>query len=391
VGRIGSSFDRSTGRQRTSGWVLAAAACLALTAGSCGAGQTGNASSDETAVKVRYESMQEGGDSGGAAQMLQVVAEGDRFRMSISDAATPEDAYQTLVWDGRALLLLEGEDASREVDPPADQRPTSYFMRVGDAAFDRLCRSGVRQGTAEVAGRSGTVYACPAQGAGDTATEGSQITLDDETGLLLRSESASSHLAAVDVELGVAVDDNTFSTEIPTGMRGPEDETDDSGTPLPLTAVDTVPRAGGGELHLADIRHGPSLVVIGELPGVTDLLARVLSKTDQGSAPRVYVLLNPIPFTEDEPENTDLSLATEEGTRKLIAKVSSEVANVPVPVGIDIKGGAAGEDLRSFEDIMAGTTVLAAIDESGALAWRMTEEELAQSTDQLDAWIDSTT
>ena len=36
---------------------------------------------------------------------------------------------------------------------------------------------------------------------------------------------------------------------------------------------------------------------------------------------------------------------------------------------------------------MAGTTVLAAIDESGALAWRMTDDELAQSPDQLDAWI----
>jgi hypothetical protein len=174
-------------------------------------------------------------------------------------------------------------------------------------------------------------------------------------------------------------------------MRGPEDETDDSGAPLPLTAVDTLPKAGGGELQVADIRHGPSLVVIGELRGVTDMLTRVLPKTHEGTAPRVYVLLNPIPFTEDEPENSDLSLATEEGTKKLIAKVSSEVAKIPVPVGIDIKGGAAGEDLRPFEDIMAGTSVLAAIDESGALAWRMTEQELAQSTDQLDTWIDSTT
>ena len=119
------------------------------------------------------------------------------------------------------------------------------------------------------------------------------------------------------------------------------------------------------------------------------MLTQVLPKTGEGNTPRVYVLLNPIPFTEDEPEDADLSLATEEGTKKLIAKVSSQVAKVPVPVGIDIKGGAAGEDLRSFEDIMAGTTVLAAIDESGALAWRMTDQELAQTPDQLDAWIDA--
>jgi len=391
VGGIGRWCLYSTARRTKAGWVLPAAFGLAVVVAGCGPGQTSSASSDAQAVKVRYESMQEGGESGGTPQVLQVVAEGDRFRMSISDAATPDDAVQTLVWDGRTMLLLEGEDASREEDPPADQRPTSYFMRAGDATFDRMCHSGVRQGSAQVAGRSGTVYACPAQATDETATEGSQIILDDETGLLLRSESPSSHMEAVEVELGVGVDETTFSTEIPSGMRGPEDETDDSGAPLPLTAVDTLPKAGGGELQLADIRHGPSLVVIGELRGVTDMLTRVLPKTHEGTAPRVYVLLNPIPFTEDEPENSDLSLATEEGTKKLIAKVSSEVAKIPVPVGIDIKGGAAGEDLRPFEDIMAGTSVLAAIDESGALAWRMTEQELAQSTDQLDTWIDSTT
>jgi len=104
------------------------------------------------------------------------------------------------------------------------------------------------------------------------------------------------------------------------------------------------------------------------------------------------VLLNPILFDEGEPDNsTDFPLATEEGTRKLIDQTSAQVRDVPVPVGIDIKGGAAGEDLRSFEELMAGTTVLAAIDESGALAWRMTDDELAQSPNQLDPWIASAT
>ena len=383
---------QSTAQRTKSGRVVLAGVGLAvLMASGCGPGQTSDGSSGGRAVQVRYESVHEGGESGGTPQVMQVVAEGDRFRMSVSDGATPDDAYQTLVWDGRTLLLLEGEDASREENPPADQRPTSYFMRAGDATFDRACHGGVQQGSAQVAGRSGTVYACPAQGAGDTAPESSQVTLDDETGLLLRRVSASSRMEAVEVELGVDVDQSTFSTEIPDGMAGPEDGTDDSGAPLPLTAADTVPKAGGGDLQLAEVRHGPSLVVIGELPGVADMLTLVLPKTKEGVAPRVYVLLNPIPFTEDEPENSDLSLATEEGTKKLIAKVSSEVANVPVPVGIDIKGGAAGEDLRPFEDIMAGTTVLAAIDESGALAWRMTEQELAQSTDQLDTWLASNT
>ena len=87
---------------------------------------------------------------------------------------------------------------------------------------------------------------------------GSQITLDDATGLLLRSVAGSSHVVAVEVEAGAAVDENTFSTDIPTALRGPEDAVDASGTPLPLTATDSVPRAGGGELLLADVRHGPS-------------------------------------------------------------------------------------------------------------------------------------
>jgi hypothetical protein len=391
VAGIGRAFTHSALRPTKPCWVLLVAVGLAVMAGGCGASPTSGASSHGQAVVVRYDSMHEGGESGGTPQVLQVLAEGDQFRMSVSDAATPDDAYQTVVWDGQTMLLLEGEDASREENPPADQRPSSYFIRVGDATFDRMCQGGVQQGFAKVAGRSGTVYTCPAQGSGDTATESSEITLDDETGLLLRRASASSHMEAVEVELGVAVDETTFSTEIPTAMRGPEDDTDDSGAPLPLTGVDTVPKAGGGELHLAEIRHGPSLVVIGELPGVTDMLTQVLPKTKQGSAPRVYVLLNPIPFTEEEPENPDLSLGTEEGTKKLIAKVSSEVAGIPVPVGIDIKGAAAGEDLRPFDDIMAGGTVLAAIDESGVLVWRMTEQELAQSSDQLDNWIDSTT
>jgi hypothetical protein len=171
-------------------------------------------------------------------------------------------------------------------------------------------------------------------------------------------------------------------------MRGPEDGADGSGTPQPLTATDSVPRAGGGELPLAEIRQGPSLVVIGELAGVTAMLDQILPRSGQGQAPPVYVLLNPIRF--DEEDSTDLPLATEEGTKKLIDEVGAQVADIPVPVGIDIKGGAAGEDLRSFDDIMAGTTVLAAIDESGALVWRMTDDELARSAEQLDAWIAAT-
>lgn len=369
---------------------------VTILAGGCGTGEAGTSSrpgakAEGTGIHVRYESVHEGGESGGVPQLLDVLVQGDRFRMSISDAAAPDEVHQTVVWDGHAMLLLEGEDASRQDDLPAEERPTSYVIRAGDATFERTCPGGEPDGSGQVANRPGTVYTCPAHDTGGMESESSQITLDDATGLLLSRVSASSRMVAVEVEPDVAVEEGTFSTEIPPGLRGAQDEEggDGSGTPPPLTATESVPRAGGGELLLANIRQGPSLVVVGELPGVTAMLARVLPETGQGTAPPVYVLLNPIPF--DEPDNPDLPLATEAGTKKLIDEVSASVRDVPVLVGIDIKGGAAGEELRSFEDIMAGTTVLAAIDESGALAWRLTDDDLATSLDQLDDWIASNT
>jgi hypothetical protein len=357
-----------------------------VTAAACGTTTSEGTTSGATAVHARYESRFEGGEGGGAAQLLDVVAQEDRFRMAVRDAATQEDPYQVMVWDGSTMLLLEGEAASREQDPPPDQRPPSFFVRVGDASFEARCPGGSRTGSAQVAGRAGTVYACPAGSEGDGADETSQITIDDATGLLLRTTSPSGHMTAVEVEIGVPVDAGTFATDIPADMRGPEDEVGEHGEPLPLTGVDGVPLAGGGELRLDDVRSGPSLVVIGELPGVTAMLAQVLPRTARGTAPPVYVLLNPIPF-EGEGVEHDLSLATEEGTRQLLDAVSAQVAGVPVPVGIDIKGGAAGEDLRSFDELMAGTTVLAGIDETGALALRLTDDDLAVSGDELDAWI----
>lgn len=336
-------------------------------------------------ISVRYESVTEGGEAGGVPLILQVLARGDQFRMSVSDATTPDEVYQTVVWDGGAMLLLEGEDTSRQENPPPGERPSSFVIRKGDDTFERLCPGAERRGSESVAGRTGTTYSCPAHGTGDLATVSSTITLDDATGLLLSRVSATGHMVATEVETDVEVEEGAFSTEVPPGMHG-----NDAESRLPLTSVDRIPLAGGGELDLADIRHGPSLVVIGELPGVTAMLTRVLPRTGQGTAPRVYVLLNPIAYDEpDDPDDPDQSLATDEGTTKLIDQVSARVGDVPVPVGIDIKGGAAGEDLRSFEELMAGTTVLAAIDEAGALAWRLTDAELADNRDELDSWIAS--
>ena len=165
--------------------VSSAVALVALIAG-CASPPSTEVASTGPAIQATYESVQEGGEAGGAPQ-VQVIAQGEQFRMSLSDPATPDEVYQTVVWDGESMLLLEGQDASREQDPPADQRPTSFVLQVGDASFERLCPGGERGGSARVAGRAGTVYSCPAHGTGDAAVEASTITLDDETGLLLRS------------------------------------------------------------------------------------------------------------------------------------------------------------------------------------------------------------
>ena len=142
----------------TSGVTLAAGAVLVLGVSGCGArspseGSTAGGESGGTGVSARYESVQEGGDAGGAPQRLSVIAQGQRFRMALSEPATPDEVYQTVVWDGADLLLLEGEDASREQDPPADQRPTPFLLQVGDAGFEQLCPGGVRGGSERVAGR----------------------------------------------------------------------------------------------------------------------------------------------------------------------------------------------------------------------------------------------
>ena len=273
--------------------VVTCAACAVVVLGVAGCGRSGTpgatatgAESGGVSVSVRYESVQEGGDAGGAPLAADVIAQGERFRMALSDAATPDEVYQTLVWDGEAMLLLEGQDASgsrtrrrTSVRPPSSSRSatpaSSSCARAGNEGGPPGWPAG--RGRSTRARRTAPVT---------RRSRGSTITLDDETGLLLRSVAGSSHLEALEVEVGVDIDEGTFSTQIPAGMRGPEDATDDSGQPLPLTATDSIPLAGGGELHMADIRHGPSLVVIGELPGVTAMLATLLPKTGQGKAPR---------------------------------------------------------------------------------------------------------
>ena len=70
-----------------------------------------------------------------------------------------------------------------------------------------------------------------------------------------------------------------------------------------------------------------------------------------------------------------------------VDELSARAGDLGVPVGIDIKGGAAGEEMRSFEEIMAGTTVVVGVDEQGRACLHLTDDDLAQSTRALSDWI----
>ncbi len=43
--------------------------------------------------------------------------------------------------------------------------------------------------------------------------------------------------------------------------------------------------------------------------------------------------------------------------------------------------------MRSFEEIMAGTTVVVGVDEQGRACLHLTDDDLAQSTRALSDWI----
>jgi hypothetical protein len=310
-----------------------------------------------TAIHAKYESMGSGGEAAGSTAILDVVVDGKRLRMSTADKAEPSRIISIMVWDGHALLLEEPGAGlpSRQEDPPPEQRPASLVMHEGDEAFTRACLQAKRIGAVVVAERNGTSYACAADNSRpELGAEAHEITLDDATGLLLRHEGASSRMVATEVVVGVGTDDATFSTEL----------TGNETTAAPLTAVAQVPRVGGGTLELAEVRQGPSLVVIGELDGLRAMLAVVLPMTENGSKPPVYGLLN--------------------------AETSAQAGSFTVPVGVDIKGGAAGEDLRPHVQIMSGTTVLAAINADGSLAWKMTDADLAASSQKLKDWVVAT-
>ena len=182
--------------------VAIAAVVLALMAG-CASPRSTQVASTAPAIHAEYQSVQQGGEADGAPELVDVIAQDDRFRMALSDPASPDEVYQTVVWDGKDLLLLEGDDASRQVNPPDEERPPSFILRIGDATFERLCPGGERGGPARVAARAGTVYSCPAHGTGDAAIEARRSPWMTRRVCCCAASHPLAHMVAQEVELGV--------------------------------------------------------------------------------------------------------------------------------------------------------------------------------------------
>jgi hypothetical protein len=236
-----------------------------------------------------------------------------------------------------------------------------------------LCKQLARDRGRECrSGSAGKARASPA-GHGGGAGQAHSLTLDKATGLLLRDKGPGDSLVATSVVVGVAIDASTFSTSLPAGQSG--------SSPVPFTATVSLPRLGGGTLHLADLQKGPLLVVIGDLAGARRMLTTVSTAADGGVLPRTFVLMAAIP-----PPGWKGSLLHAADEKRFIAQVSAGAGTFAVPVGIDIKGAAAA-DLRTFEEATAGRTVLVAIASDGAVAWRATDLTLAASDRQLRQWL----
>ena len=275
-----------------------------ITAGGCSPSQSSEGSSGGQAVHVRYESMHEGGESGGTPQLQDVVAQGDRFRMSISDAATPDDVYQTVVWDGEPCCC------SRVRTPAGSRtrRPTSVRPRTSCAPVTRrstrIVSGGDAAGLRPGGGTSGHgLLLSRARTPATRSAEAREITLDDETGLLLRSVAGSSRLVAVEVDSGAAVDETTFSTEIPSGHPRPGGRRGRLGDPAAADAADSCAAGRWRRAALADVRHGPSLVVIGELAGVTDVLGTGAAPDRRGNRSAGLRAAQPDPPPRKKPPN----------------------------------------------------------------------------------------
>ena len=289
------------------------------------------------AFLVRY-SVKGSGEDGDVHQQLEVVVAGNRVRYTVIEGGG-EGAPQGFrtIWDGTTLLVHdpEGEPVDSLVAGPDldDYGPPPVFVfATGSEVFQEACSKARPAGTVTFLGRTGQRHVCAATADDSGASrEAHEMTLDQETGLLLKDISRGLSLVATKITLDPPIDETTFSTELPDGaVDGPQ------------LADFRLPRVGGGTLARWDYRDRPLIVVIGEAKGIRQVLDRLAPLTRNGTMPPVVAMLNAVP-----PDGWTGSLLNDEDAAAFTKSVSKTVGTFAVPVGIDIKGAAASE-LRSY-------------------------------------------
>ena len=328
------------------------------------------------AFLVRY-SVEASDPDGDLNQRLEVIVDGDRVRYTVIEGGDEgaADGFRT-TWDGTTLLVHDPEGQpvdTRVVGPNTDEygSPPVFVFQTGSEAFQKACSKARPAGTVTFLGRTGQRHSCAATADDSGAsTEAHEMTLDRETGLLLRDISRGLSVVATTITLDPHIDETTFSTELPDGaVNGPQ------------LADFRLPRVGGGTLARSDYRDGALIVAIGEAKGIRRLLDLLAPVTRNGTRPPVVAMLNAVP-----PDGWTGTLLNDEDVAAFIRSVSKTAGTFAVPVGIDIKGAAASE-LRSYEQMQAGLSIVVAVESGGRIDFTTTDEELAASDTALRAWI----
>jgi len=328
------------------------------------------------ALLVRY-SVKGSGEDGDLSQQLEVIVAGDRVRYTVIEGGDEgaADGFRT-IWDGTTLLVHdpEGEPADTRVESPDPDEygaPPVFIFQTGSEAFQSACSKARPAGTVMILGRSGQRHSCAAT-ADDSGNsrEAHEMTLDRETGLLLRDIGRSLDMVATEINPDPPIDEMTFSTDLPDGaVDGPQ------------LADFRLPKLGGGTLDRSDYRDTALIVVIGEAKGIRRLLDLLAPLTRNGTGPPVVAMLNAVP-----PAGWKGTLLNEQDAAAFAASVSKTAGRFAVPVGIDIKGAAASE-LRSYEQMQAGISVVVAVSASGTIDFTTTDAELAASDKALRTWM----
>ena len=175
------------------------------------------------------------------------------------------------------------------------------------------------------------------------------MSLDEATRLLLKDTGAGHTVVATEIEIGPAIDAETFSTYRPSDAATLTENRAD-----PKIDDFRLPRVGGGEL--ASTGFPPPLVIVaGDAAGIRTMAARLLPLTHGGARPRVIGFLTAVP-----PPDWTGNLLDPGDAASFADHASQAAGRFPVPVGVDIKG-AAGYQITQAAGVEAGQTTPTAV------------------------------